>query len=154
MTSAPPRLPTRYAGPFESPGFLLWRVSNAWQRRQRAALEPFGLTHTQFVMLAVATWFGEQAPLTQARLAQLAGSDPMTTSQVVRALEAAGHFARDPHPNDTRAKSITVSPSGRDLAARAVRAVETTDEAFFASLGEDRPALLRAFGRLLSGHAG
>ena len=51
-------LPTRLSGPGESPGFLLWKVSNAWQRKQRAALQPFGLTHSQFVLLATATWFG------------------------------------------------------------------------------------------------
>ena len=78
----------------------------------------------------------------------------MTTSQVVRALEAANLFVRGPHPHDTRAKTITVSTRGRDLAARAVHAVEATDEAFFASLHEDRAALLRALARLLPGHGG
>ena len=84
-----PPLPTRLAGPAESPGFLLWKISNAWQRRQRAALQPFGLTHSQFVVLATATWFGASETLTQARISQLSGIDPMTTSQVLRALEAA-----------------------------------------------------------------
>ena len=78
MKSKP--LPTSHSGPSDSPGFLLWRISNTWQREQRAALQPLGLTHTQFVMLAVTTWFGSQEPLTQTRLSQLTGSDPMTTS--------------------------------------------------------------------------
>ena len=62
MTSKP--LPTVHSGPSYSPGFLLWRISNNWQRDQRAALQPLGLTHTQFVMLAVVTWFSSQEPLT------------------------------------------------------------------------------------------
>ncbi len=81
-------LPTRLSGPAESPGFLLWKISNAWQRRQRLALQPFDLTHSQFVVLATATWFGAAETLTQARISQLSGIDPMTTSQVLRALEA------------------------------------------------------------------
>src|SRR5207245_2522155 len=93
--AAPPApLPTRLPGPASSPGFLLWKVSNAWQRRQRAALEPFGLTHSQFVLLATATWFGASETLTQARLAELSGVDPMTTSQIVRALEEASLLER------------------------------------------------------------
>src|SRR3546814_15453085 len=38
--------------PENSPGFLLWQVTNQWQRRLRATLEPLGLTHVQFVLLA------------------------------------------------------------------------------------------------------
>ena len=147
MTAKP--LPTRHAGPGDSPGFLLWRVSNAWQREQRAALHAHGLTHTQFVALAVATWFGRDGPLTQARLAKLTGSDPMTTSQVVRALEAAGHFRREAHPDDSRAKAIAVTPAGRKLAGAALPAVEAVDEAFFGGLAPaERERLVKLFQRL------
>lgn len=147
MSGSP--LPSRFRGPAESPGFLLWRVSNAWQREQRAALLPLGLTHTQFVALAAACWFGAEEPMTQVRLSQVTGSDPMTTSQVVRALEKAGYFTRRPHPDDTRAKVITVSESGQCLAREAIKVVEAVDEAFFSTLGEDSAALVALFQRLL-----
>jgi MarR family transcriptional regulator, organic hydroperoxide resistance regulator len=127
-------LPTQFTGPGESPGFLLWKVSNAWQRRQRVALQPFGLTHSQFVLLAVATWFGTTEHLTQARLSELSGVDPMTTSQIVRALEANALLARDDHPGDTRAKSIAVTAAGRAKAREALVAVEKADMEFFAVL--------------------
>jgi DNA-binding MarR family transcriptional regulator len=147
MKSKP--LPTRHGGPSDSPGFLLWRISNTWQREQRAALQPLGLTHTQFVMLAVTTWFGSQEPLTQARLSQLTGSDPMTTSQVVRTLLANGLFVRDIHPTDTRAKIISVSEAGRDIAHKAIVVVEEVDRRFFAPLGEQQSSLVTSFQQLL-----
>ncbi|MCS3470128.1 DNA-binding MarR family transcriptional regulator [Pseudomonas sp. JUb42] len=147
MKSKP--LPTRHGGPSDSPGFLLWRISNTWQREQRAALQPLGLTHTQFVMLAVTTWFGSQEPLTQARLSQLTGSDPMTTSQVVRTLLANGLFVRDIHPTDTRAKIISVSEAGRDIAHKAIVVVEEVDRRFFAPLGEQQSSLVTLFQQLL-----
>jgi DNA-binding MarR family transcriptional regulator len=128
---------------------LLWRISNTWQREQRAALQPLGLTHTQFVMLAVTTWFGSQEPLTQARLSQLTGSDPMTTSQVVRTLLANGLFVRDIHPTDTRAKIISVSEAGRDIAHKAIVVVEEVDRRFFAPLGEQQSSLVTLFQQLL-----
>src|SRR3954451_21524121 len=120
-------LPTRLAGPAESPGFLLWKISNAWQRRQRLALGPFGVTHSQFVVLATATWFGAAETLTQSRISQLSGIDPMTTSQVLRALEAASLIERVDHPTDPGAKSLMVARAGRDLARKAIVVVEETD---------------------------
>jgi DNA-binding MarR family transcriptional regulator len=136
-----------------SPGFLLWKVSNAWQRRQRAALEPFALTHSQFVLLATATWFGASETLTQARLAALSGVDPMTTSQVVRALEAALLLERHSHPDDPRAKGIVVTQAGRAKARLAVVAVEETDAAFFAPLSAGTRHLVEMFGVLVAAEA-
>src|SRR5262245_51686492 len=130
------RLPSRFATPTDSPGFLLWKVSNAWQRRQRAAVQPFGLTHSQFVILATATWYAASETLTQARLAELSGVDPMTTSQVVRTLETALLVERRAHPQDPRAKAIVVTAAGRKRARIALAVVERTDAAFFAPVAK------------------
>ena len=147
-------LATRHSGPSESPGFLLWRVANTWQRAQRAALQPLGLTHTQFVVLAVVTWFGSEEPLTQMRISQLTGSDPMTVSQVVRTLVSSRHLRRTAHPTDTRAKVIQVTEAGRTLAQKAVGVVEAVDREFFEPLGAKQGALVTSFQRLLGEHAG
>jgi MarR family transcriptional regulator, organic hydroperoxide resistance regulator len=149
---APPPLPTRHAGPARSPGFLLWRISNAWQRRQRLALQPFGLTHSQFVVLATATWFGASEALSQTRIAQLTGIDPMTTSQVLRALEASALIERRDHPTDPRAKLIAVTRAGRDLARKAVVVVENADAAFFKPVATDGAQLVDLFQALLEGN--
>ena len=147
-----PPLPTRLSGPAESPGFLLWKISNAWQRRLRVALQPYELTHSQFVLLATATWFGAEETLTQARLAELSGIDPMTTSQVLRALQAAQLIQRVDHPEDPRAKAISVTKAGRDLARKAVVAVEEADTAFFEPLGGDTKLLVAMFQSLVEGN--
>ncbi|AKV03700.1 Transcriptional regulator, MarR family [Labilithrix luteola] len=132
-----------------SPGFFLWKVSNAWQRRVRSALQPFGITHAQFVLLATATWFGEEETLTQARLSELSGIDPMTTSQVVRALEAAELIVRKEHPDDPRAKAIAVTEQGRAKARKAVVAVEEADAAFFEPVASSSERLMTMFRTLL-----
>jgi len=145
-------LPTRHRGPGDSPGFLLWKISNAWQRRQRAALQPFGLTHSQFVILATVTWFGASETLTQARIAEISGVDPMTTSQIVRALEAAALLERRDHPEDPRANAIAVTEAGRDRARRALVAVEETDAAFFAPVASSAARLVQIFQALAAGN--
>jgi DNA-binding MarR family transcriptional regulator len=129
------RLASRHAEAADSPGLLLWQVTNRWQAAQRAALKPFDLTHVQFVLLASLTWLESEGPVTQKRLAEHAATDPMMTSQVVRALASRGLLARSSHPDDGRAISLAVTEKGAALANRAVAAVEGCDKAFFAPLG-------------------
>src|SRR5829696_15000 len=112
-------LDTSYPDASASPGLALWRVTNAWQRRIRAALAPHDLTHVQFVLLASLTWMDRSQPVTQRDLAEFAGTDVMMTSQVIRALEAKGHITRDPHPTDGRAVTLAPTPTGIALANRA-----------------------------------
>ena len=73
----------------ESSGLLLWQVSMLWQRGIKKVLQPFDLTHPQFVLLASAQWFAQQGKeITQVSLANFTKIDPMTTSQVVRTLQS------------------------------------------------------------------
>jgi DNA-binding MarR family transcriptional regulator len=132
----------------ESTGLLLWQVTNRWQAAQRAALQPFGLTHVQFVLAAALTWLGADGPVTQRGLADFAGTDPMMTSQVVRVLEQRGLVDRSPHPEDGRARALAVTRRGRALVNRAIVAVEACDAAFFAPLGRSRATFTRALAAL------
>jgi DNA-binding MarR family transcriptional regulator len=122
----------------DSPGFSLWRVSSLWQKKINAGLRPFDLTHAQFVLLASLLWLGdEDTPLTQAELASHAKMDTMMASNVLRTLEGKGLVARNPHPTDTRAKSLAVTAKGRQLAEQVVPVVENIDQTFFSQLGSN-----------------
>jgi DNA-binding MarR family transcriptional regulator len=141
---------SRFAGPADSPGFLLWRVTNAWQRAVRAALAPLDLTHVQFVLLASLTWSGE-TPVTQRSLADLAGTDEMMTSQAVRALEGKGLLTRVRSSTDGRAWTLQPTPAGRRLAERAVGLVERADDDFFRRLDGDSGGFVTGLRALASG---
>jgi len=144
---------SEWDGPEDSPGFLLWRVTLAWQRAMRAALAPHELTHVQFVLLASAWWLGEPEAPTQQRLAEHAGTDPMMTSQVVRKLEERGFVVRQQDPGDARVRRIVLTPAGRSLLTKALRDVERADAEFFAVLGNERVRFARALARLGRGDA-
>lgn len=137
-------LATAHASADDSPGLLLWQVTNQWQAAQRAALKPFDLTHVQFVLLATLTYLQASGPVTQKALASMAATDPMMTSQVLRTLESRNHVHRPAHPTDRRARAVAVTEAGRDLANQAVIAVEACDAAFFADLGAGLPAFTTA----------
>ncbi len=142
------RLATSFTRADESTGLLLWQVTNRWQAAQRATLKPFGLTHVQFVLAAALTWLGADGPVTQRELADYAGTDPMMTSQVVRALERRGLVDRGAHALDGRARALSVTASGADLVNRAVVAVEACDERFFGPLGRSRSTFTGSLARL------
>ncbi|MDJ0343438.1 MarR family winged helix-turn-helix transcriptional regulator [Streptomyces sp. H10-C2] len=144
MTEQKPKLATGFTDAEQSPGLLLWQVTNRWQAAQRAALKPFELTHVQFVLLASLVWLQAEGPVTQRHLADHAAADPMMTSQVLRALEARGLIQRLTHPHDGRARALVATDEGRDLANRAVVAVETCDATFFAPLGDRTDAFTHA----------
>ncbi len=71
----------------QTTGFLLWNLGNIWQREQRRALEPYGITPVQFLLLSgLAAKSADQETVSQIALARHCRTDPMMTSQVVRAL--------------------------------------------------------------------
>jgi DNA-binding MarR family transcriptional regulator len=123
---------SRHSDAWESPGFLLWHATLRWQRAMAEALEPLGLTHVQFVLLASTWWLCEHAGAPRQRdLAEHAGTDPMMTSQVARTLVAKGLLVREVDPDDGRAWRLRPTRAGTGLARRAVAAVEDADSAYF-----------------------
>ncbi|TGK04935.1 MarR family transcriptional regulator [Leptospira semungkisensis] len=140
---------SRYEKSEESPGFLLWQVTNLWQRGIRKVLEPLGLTHAQFVLLTVTHWLeihGEET--TQIRIADQAKTDPMTTSQVLRTLEGKKLVKRTAHDTDTRAKIVLTTSEGQKILKQAIQNVEDFDEEFFTALGTNRKSFLSSLGIL------
>lgn len=119
----------------DSPGFLLWQVTSLWQREIKKALQPFDLTHSQFVLLASIHWLTLlKKEVTQIVLSEHSKIDPMTTSQVLRTLAAKGIVTRAEHSTDTRAKTVVLTDKGKKLVKPAVTAIEKCDRDFFASL--------------------
>ena len=145
------RLRTEFADADESVGLLLWQVTNQWQAAQRAALKPYGLTHVQFVLLASLTWLAGDEPVTQRDLATQAATDPMMTSQVLRALEDRGLVLRAAHPDDGRARAVRATTAGEELANRAITAVEACDRTFFTALGANHAPFAAALRTLRDG---
>jgi DNA-binding MarR family transcriptional regulator len=136
MTSS--GFPSRFEKPEDSPGFLLWQVTNSWQRRIRHALKEIGLTHVQFVLLTATDWLeNAKLPTNQTNVAKFAHTDVMMTSQVIRTLKAKGLVAVEEDPSDTRAHVLKVTPTGKRLVRKALELVEDADGKFFGPLARD-----------------
>jgi len=140
---------TPHRGPEESSGFLLWKVSTLWRRAIEEALDPLGLTHPQFVILASIGWFtseGEQA--CQAKIGKHAGLDPNTTSQILRGLQSKQLIDRL-RSSDERSKHPVLTPAGAAILTRSFPAIEQVNAKFFASMDTtERPLILNTLRKL------
>ena len=122
--------------PEDSSGFLLWQVTNLWQREIKKALEAFDLTHSQFVLMASIHWLTlHKQEVTQIILSLHTKIDPMTTSTVLRTLQTKELLQREEHLTDTRAKTVKLTDNGKKIIKQAVKTVELFDHTFFATLG-------------------
>ena len=124
---------TRFAHPKQSPGFMLWKLTTAWQKHLRQTLAPLGLTHVQFVFLACLQWLSTQQDtlVTQSQLATQSSLDKMVISETTQKLIAKGWITRQRHEQDARAYDIALTHSGQTLIDQALPLVETSDQQFF-----------------------
>jgi DNA-binding MarR family transcriptional regulator len=75
----------------------------------------YGVTADQFVLLAC---LAERDAITQQELARRASSDPSTIRAMLVLLEGRGLVARGRHPDDGRARVVTLPAKGRRLSQR------------------------------------
>lgn len=144
------RSPFKHERADDSPGFLLWKLTALWQARLAGVLEPFGITQTQYAILASLRWFEEQRePPTQSHLAAHTKIDKMTLSKAIRRLEQQGHVARAVSETDARATEVRLTSKGRRSIGRAVVAIEDADADFFGKLGAAELASYRRLTRSL-----
>ena len=138
--------------PEESPGYLLWQTTITWQRRIKLALEPYKISHAQFVILAVLLWLEETdtAPI-QKNLVNMTKLDKMTVSAAIKKLVGEGYIKRNEHKCDTRAKCVLLTKTGRAMAKKLIPIVEGVDEDYFSQLNtKEQHSLIKILNSLNS----
>lgn len=127
--------PFGFPKPEDSLGFLLWQTTVTWQRLIKKELEQHGLSHAQFVLLALTLWLEQhEEPPTQIRLIHKSKLDKMTVSQSLKKLAALGWIGRSEDAVDTRAKRVALTAEGKKQLHRIVPVVEKIDADFFSAL--------------------
>ncbi len=124
--------PFKYEKADDSAGFLLWKITALWQQKLSVALEDFGITQTQYAILASLKWFEEnEEPMTQAHLVGHSKIEKMTVSKSIRRLEEDGLVKRTASDSDNRAIDVRFTARGKKVIEKAVVAIENADEQFF-----------------------
>src|SRR5947209_12332064 len=87
----------------------------ALHRQTNACFAKDGATADQFVLLAA---LADADGVTQQELVRRVGSDPNTVGAMLLLLEGRGLVAREVHPADGRARSVTLTARGRRVFTR------------------------------------
>ena len=133
------------SAPQQSIGFQFWKLHARWQREITAALAPYGITHTQFVILAALRWFQEQSVNpSQVQIANLTGIEKMTLSKSIRRLEMLALVNRTKSKDDTRSVSVSLTEVGQKIIPDAIRAVESVDAEVFGNIDRKKQHQLNA----------
>ncbi len=142
--------PFGFEKPEDSHGFLLWQTTMLWQRLIKQALEPYDISHAQFVILATLLWFEAHSyDTTQILIAQWSKLDKMTVSKSLKTLVLEGLVHRIEHKKDTRAKSVSLTEKGKTLVHKLVPIVEQIDAVFFVGVSnQEQKSLITILNRL------
>lgn len=134
----------------DSLGLLLWKTMTVWQRQIKKALDPYHISHPQFVMLAMTLWYSlHHRAVTQSLLIRESKLDKMTVSIAIRKLVDQDYLKHQTHQVDTRAKQVELTVSGKALAKKLVPLIESIDAQFFSVLSKkNRTELINMFTKL------
>lgn len=143
-------LPFSFDKPADSPGFLLWQTTITWQRAIKEALDPYDVSHSQFVIMALLLWFEKHAySPTQILIANWSKLDKMTVSKAINKLVSKDLVNQSEHKEDTRAKNVILSKNGKKLINNLIPLIERLDDEFFHELSNsERYALIHSFKKL------
>lgn len=115
-----------------------------WRAAIDHALEPLGVTHAQYSLLASLYGLSRRgAQPSQRELADFTGLEPIYVSKLARALERAGLVDRETNPSDPRAVQLTLTAHGVDVVGRAIAVVRQLQEELTEPLGGTRSARVR-----------
>lgn len=130
-----------------TPGHLVWRLAMKWRTAVDRALDPLGLTHAQYVVLA--SLYGMDRP-SQRELADWAGLEPLYVSKLARSLEASGFISRARDSVDTRTVRLELTEQGRSTVEPAIALVRSLLDRLLAPLGDRTDAFSRELVALLA----
>jgi DNA-binding MarR family transcriptional regulator len=126
--------------------FPLWAAARRVVGLYRPALDPLGLTYTQYVVM-LALW--ERDAVTVKELGERLFLDSGTLTPVLKKLEVQGRVARQRSSNDERVVIVSLTAEGRALAAAAAHVPEQVASCVSLSQ-DDAVALHRILHTLLS----
>jgi DNA-binding MarR family transcriptional regulator len=124
------------SNPEDHASFLLWQVNMAWQRKIKTALDPFDITHAQFLLLSSLHWLSTKKKYVQQQdLANHIYIDKMMTSKILRLMQRKGFIKRTKSKMDTRARNILITDKGVEILSQANKAMQKVESELLAPLG-------------------
>ncbi len=100
----------------------LMRAHQIVLARVEATLKPLGVTFARYEVLML-LWFSRRGSLPMKVIGSRLQVHPTSVTNAVDRLEDAGLVTRSTHPEDRRAMLVALTPTGRELALQATKAL-------------------------------
>jgi DNA-binding MarR family transcriptional regulator len=121
--------------------YLVRQIQLATYQQLDQVLRAFGLTPTQYTVLAILNRRGEN--LSSAELARRLGVTPQSANAIVWTLDAQQLVRRTDAGDNRRVRGLQLTPKGRALLARCDAEVDRFEQAFFGELTAPEQETLR-----------
>jgi MarR family transcriptional regulator, transcriptional regulator for hemolysin len=129
-------------------GFWINRASRAIGRRLDRDLRPLGLAMSHLPVLRA---LAERGPCSQRQLAEIAGVEQSTMTEMLARMERAGIVRRAPNPDDRRAVVVSLTRRAHARFAKAREVLTQGEQSVMSVLAADeRVVLLKLLERVTS----
>lgn len=131
---------SRTARPESMVGYWINRASRAIGRRLDRELRPLGLSMGHLPVLRA---IAEHGPCSQRRLAEVAGVEQSTMTEMLARMERAGIVRRTTNPDDRRGVLVSLTRRAHARFAKARKILRHGEQSVMAVLAADERVVLR-----------
>ena len=119
--------------PEDFAGFLIWQLSNKWEKYVNQKLKGFNINQGEaFHLISILQLSKELSEVTQVDIANATGGSIMNTSKILKSLEKKQWITRQT-ASDSRAKKVAVTEAGLAISVNIAAVLGKADEAFYKS---------------------
>jgi DNA-binding MarR family transcriptional regulator len=117
--------------PEDFAGFLIWQLSNKWEKYVNQKLKEFDTNQGEcFHLIAILQLSLKLSEVTQVDIAQGTGGSMMNTSKILKSLEQKQWITRQT-ASDSRAKKVAVTEAGLAISVTLAEVLGKANEDFY-----------------------
>jgi len=121
--------------PYSNIDMLMWHVTKLLVKNKKQILDGFGLTCSQFEMLAaIYSLSSNKEEIIQINLSEKTRIDPMTTSTTLRNLQKKGLITRTRSTVNTRTVIVELTHKGQNLYIDALTEINMTSDTIYQNI--------------------
>jgi DNA-binding MarR family transcriptional regulator len=125
------QLPPNAPDPEQFAGFLIWQLSNKWEKFVNQKLKAFNTNQGEcFHLIAILQLSPKLSEVTQVDIANVTGGSIMNTSKILKSLEQKQWITRE-RASDPRAKKIAVTAAGFLISVEMANVLQAANAQFY-----------------------
>lgn len=126
-------LPTNAPNPEDFAGFLIWQLSNKWEKYVNQKLKEFNISQGEcFHLISIMQLSKRLNEVTQVDIAHVTGGSIMNTSKILKSLEKKKWITRQT-ASDSRAKKVSITETGIAISVDVAKVLGKANQDFYST---------------------